>query len=101
MNLAAEGANTSGVASLEEGFALWNRPSIVVAEVDLVTTLPVVTAFTLCLEVFRLRASVLRRHKTDDTLGAAADLPRVTLAVPVAAVLKGLPVLIPCPLVHA
>jgi len=101
VNLPVEGADAAGVAALEEGFALRDRPTVVVAKVDLVATLPVVTTLAFFAEVLRLRARVLRRHEADYAFRAAADLSRVTFAVPVATVLERLAVLIPSPLVQA
>lgn len=101
MDLTAEGAHAPRVASLEEGLALRDGTAVVVAEVDLVATLPVMAALAVFAEVLRLRARVLRRHEADHALGAAADFTRVTFAIPVAAVLEGLAVLVARALVHA
>ena len=94
VDLSAEGADAARVAALEEGLALRNGPAVVVAEVDFVATLPVMTAFAVFAEVLRLRAGVLRRHQADHAFGAAADFARVTLAIPVATVFEGFAVLI-------
>jgi len=101
VDLAAEGADAPRVASLKEGLALRDRTPVVVAEVDLVATLPVMAALALFAEVLRLRARVLRRHEAHHALGAAADFTGVTLAIPVAAVLERLAVLVSRALVHA
>ena len=101
VDLSVEGADAAGITAFEEGLALRNRSSVVVAEVDFVATLPVVAAVSILAEVLRLRARVLRRDETNDALGAAADFPRVTFAVPVAAVFEGFAVLVASALVEA
>lgn len=101
LDLSVEGTDASRVASLEEGLALRNGSSVVVAKVDFVATLPVVAALAVLAEVLRLRARVLRRHETHDAFRAAADLARVTFAVPVASVLERLAVLVPSAFVQA
>ena len=66
----------------------------------LVATLPVMTAFPVFPEMFRLCASVLRRDEADDAFGAAADFPGVTFAVPITTVLERFAVLITSALIQ-
>jgi hypothetical protein len=66
-----------------------------------VATLPVVATLSFLFEVFRFGTSVLRRNETHDAFGTAADLARVTFAIPVATIFERFPVLITFPFVHA
>jgi hypothetical protein len=100
VDLTVEGADATGIASFKECFPLRNGSSVVVAEVDLVATLPVMTALSILAKVLRLRARVLRRDEADDAFRAAANFARVTFAVPVTAVFEGLAVLVASSLVE-